>query len=466
MNKKLLGFALLLGMTGLADAAQIQDARVNTEKNAVNLVLELDQRAEYKSFSLSAPDRLVIDIADTPQAAVLDKLSFPADGPILKLRQGVQNEKNLRLVLELSPAAQSRIDVSRDKHGQRISIAIAADSKLGATAKPVVEKKPDLETVSRSKAERPAPPGKVAKGGGRDVVVVIDPGHGGHDSGAVGPNGVREKDVVLEISRKLADELNRQPGIRAVLTRSDDLFIPLRQRIQISRGSKADMFVSVHADAFTDQRARGSSVFVLSERGASSEMARWLAASENAFELRNGASLDNKDAALKSVLLDLSQAATIAESMDAAGRVLGRLERIGNIHRGFVEQAGFVVLKSLDIPSMLIETAFISNPAEEQRLNDATFQQRLATTIAEGVRDYLVAKPIPGTRLAALSAARGRTADSLRSASNEHIISAGESLSVIAQKYQITMDQLRSLNGITDDNLIKVGQILKLPQDG
>lgn len=468
MNKKLLGLGLLLAMAGVADAAQIQDARVSTDKNAVHIVLELDLRADYKTFNLSAPNRVVLDISDTPQAAALDKLNLPAEGPITRLRQGVQNGKDLRLVLEVAPQARAKVDVSRDKQGQRMTIRVEGSSAV--VAKPEPEKKNEA-VVARSapRAERIAEPTKPAKGKGRDVVVVIDAGHGGHDTGAVGPSGVREKEVVLAIAKRLAEELNRQPGIRAVMTRADDTFIPLRQRTQISRESKADMFVSVHADAFNDPRAKGSSVFVLSERGASSEMARWLAASENAIELRNGASLDSKNQALKSVLLDLSQSATIAESMDAAGRVLGRLERIGNIHRGFVEQAGFVVLKSLDIPSMLVETAFISNPAEEQRLNDGGFQQKLAETIADGVRDYLVAKPIPGTYLA-LSARSGesttRAVSGGGAGEGQHTIAAGESLSVIAQKYQVSLDQLRLLNNIVDDNLIMAGQVLRIPSDG
>lgn len=459
MHKKIVSLGVLLCWAGIASGAQLQDARIVAVKDGVNLVMDLDKAADYKLMTLTGPDRVVVDIIASKTDIELDKIDLSTAGPIKKIRHGVQNTNDLRLVLELEKALKPKVSVVKDAKGQRLTIEIPAE---GIQAKapvlaPVLAKKTESDEVKPAKATKPTNDRPVRTANrGRDIVVAVDAGHGGHDSGAVGPSGIREKDVVLEIARKVAGELNKLRGIRAVLTRSEDFFIPLRDRTRIARDNNVDMFISVHADAYRDQRAGGSSVFVLSDRGASSEMARWLAASENATELRNGASLGTKDDALKSVLLDLSQAGTIAESMDAAGRVLERLDRIGNLHRGFVEQAGFVVLKSLDIPSMLVETAFISNPTEEQKLNDAEFQLRLASAITEGVRDYFVAKPIPGTSLALGDGKED----------HEHVIAEGDTLSTIAQKYRVSMDQLKSLNEIADGDMIVVGKVLRIPNDG
>jgi N-acetylmuramoyl-L-alanine amidase len=258
-----------------------------------------------------------------------------------------------------------------------------------------------------SPAATPVPQGatktvqQVMRGGMRPLVIAIDAGHGGQDPGARGASGSREKDVTLAIARELARQVNATPGLKAYLTRDTDVFIPLAQRYQKARAAKADMFVSIHADAFTNPAASGSSVFVLSQRGASSQAARWLANQENAADLVGGVRLQGKDNTLASVLLDLSQSATMKASEDMAGHVLSGLKRLGKTHKSHVERANFVVLRSPDVPSMLVETAFITNPAEERRLNDPGHQRNLARAILDGVNTYFTRTPPPGTMYAA-----------------------------------------------------------------
>src|SRR5688572_10502514 len=247
---------------------------------------------------------------------------------------------------------------------------------------------------------------QVMRGGMRPLVVAIDAGHGGQDPGARGGKGSREKDITLAIARELARQVNATPGLKAYLTRDADVFIPLAQRYQKARAAKADLFVSIHADAFTNPNANGSSVFVLSQRGASSQAARWLANQENAADLVGGVRLQDKDNTLASVLLDLSQSATMKASEDIAGHVLSGLKRLGKTHKPHVERANFVVLRSPDVPSMLVETAFITNPEEERRLNDPRHRTELARAILDGVNTYFTRQPPPGTLYAARAEAQ------------------------------------------------------------
>ncbi len=249
---------------------------------------------------------------------------------------------------------------------------------------------------------------------GREVVVAIDAGHGGTDPGAIGRQGTREKDVVLRIARALAERINNEPGMRAVLTREGDYFLTLRQRMQRARAARADMFVSVHADSVGNGDVSGASVYVLSEKGATDEQARWLAERENAADLKGGVSLDDKDQMLASVLLDLSQAASISASMEAAERVLRSLDRVGEVRKPRVQQAGFVVLKSPDIPSMLVETAYISNLDDERRLGQDGYRERLADAMFAGVRHYFEEHPPEGTRFASERKGNARARTALR----------------------------------------------------
>jgi len=276
--------------------------------------------------------------------------------------------------------------------------------------------------------------------------VAIDAGHGGEDPGARGHKGTREKDVVLAIAKKLAKLVNAQRDMKAVLIRSGDYYIGLRQRMKKARDARADLFVSVHADAFKDQRAHGSSVYVLSNRGASSEAARWLANSENAADLVGGVSLDDKDDVLASVLLDLSINATKDGSSDIAGRVLKNLKGIGHVHKGTVQRAGFMVLKSPDVPSILVETAFISNRDEEAKLRRSSHQTKIAKAIFKGIRGYFADQTLPTSYLA----------------ESTYKIKSGDTLSGIAQQHQVSLKALKKVNSIKN-NFIRVGQIIRIP---
>jgi N-acetylmuramoyl-L-alanine amidase len=283
----------------------------------------------------------------------------------------------------------------------------------------------------------------------RDLVIAIDAGHGGDDTGAIGRNGTYEKDVVLSIARRLYTLVKKTPGMRPVMIRQGDYYIGLRQRIDKARENKADLFISIHADSFHDRRVQGSSVFVLSNRGASSEMARWLAEKENSSDLAGGVRLNDKDQVLAEVLLDLSQNATIEASITVAGNMLGELQRVGKAHKSTVQQAGFVVLKSPDIPSVLVETAFISNPTEERKLRDSRHQEALATAMLRGINRYFANHPPPGTRLAA----------------RQYTIQRGDTLGVIAQQYQVSLSTLKDFNDLKSD-VLRVGQTLRIPPPG
>ena len=281
----------------------------------------------------------------------------------------------------------------------------------------------------------------------RDVVVAIDAGHGGKDVGAIGPSGVYEKDITLAVAMELKAIIDQHPAMRAVLTRDGDRFLKLRERMERAREFRADLFVSLHADAFRDARVKGSSVYVLSQRGASSEAAKWLADHENAADLIGGVSLSDKDDVLKSVLIDLSQTASIEASIDVGKHVLAALKRLGPVHKKRVQHAGFMVLKSPDIPSILVETAFISNPTEEKRLRDRRFRERLAHALYQGVTDYFETNPPPDTRIAL---------------NRKHRVVSGDTLSEIADRYAVTMTSIKLANNLSGE-MVKLGQVLTIP---
>jgi N-acetylmuramoyl-L-alanine amidase len=290
----------------------------------------------------------------------------------------------------------------------------------------------------------------------RDVIVAIDAGHGGEDPGAIGANGTREKQVTLQIARTLARLVEKEPGMRPVLVRDGDYYIRLRKRIAIARKHKADLFVSIHADAFRDKRVSGSSVYTLSHRGASSEAAKWLADKENSADLIGGIDLSENDNLLATVLLDMTQNATLEHSNAAASKVLANLKKVGAVHNRSVQKAGFVVLKSPDIPSMLVETAFISNPKEEKRLRNADHQAKLARAVLGGVKSYFASYPPPGSKLAG-----DESGDGVKG--RRYVINSGDTLGEIARKYDVSLTSLRSANRIDGDQ-IRVGQVLTIPE--
>ena len=291
-------------------------------------------------------------------------------------------------------------------------------------------------------------------GHGRDLVIAIDAGHGGEDPGASGRNGVREKDVVLAIARKLADEVDAQLGMRSVLIRNGDYFVSHRKRMEIAHGARADLFVSIHADSYRDSGAKGATVYVLSNKGASDEASLLLAQRENASDLIGGVSLSDKDQLLARVLLDLSQSAALSASTSAAQRLIRQMATVTAMRRMQVQQAPFLVLKSPDIPSVLVETAYISNPREEAALRNPAHQAALARALRAGIVDYFVANPPPGSYLSVAPALRSPM---------RHVIARGETLSGIAERYRISTSSLRRSNSLKND-VIRTGQVLTIPQ--
>lgn len=378
-------FSLLAGLMALpelvhaANPILVKDVRLWAGPDSTRVVLDLSGPVKHSVLSLQDPARIAVDLEDAKLANV--NLALPEGRGFAKLlRAGTQGANDFRLVIDLAaPATPRSFSVEPSgAYGHRLVI----DLVQGSAATPPAP----LTPVKAAATET-----------GRDIVVAIDAGHGGNDPGSVGKRGTYEKHVTLAIARRLKMVIDNEPGMRAELTRDGDYFLPLRDRMVRARRKQADMFISVHADAFHDRSIVGSSVYTLSVRGASDESARWLADKENAADLVGGVSLDDKDAVLASVLLDLSQSASMSASVDAAGKVMTELMGLGTTTSRGVKHAGFVVLKSPDIPSILVETAFISNPGEEARLLDPKHQQRLAQAIHAGVRTYFWENPPPGT---------------------------------------------------------------------
>jgi len=450
-------------------AANIEGLRLSQSETNTRLVFDLSDKIEYKTFALSNPDRLVIDLIHTSKP---EQLNIPKlDNSLIRtIRHAAWDQNTLRIVLDLKqtvtfesqtlPPNQSYphrlvIDLTgKNTSPKPIEKPVTASTAVPKTAPvpkviktitpPQVTPKPKEITLTK-----PEPAFTVTKSTKtmpkRNIIIAIDAGHGGQDSGALGAKGTKEKTVVLAIAKRLAKLVNNEPGMRAYLTRDKDIFITLRQRIKRARNNNADMFISIHADAFKNKKARGASVFVLSERGASSEAAQLLADKENAADLAGGISLEDKDDLLASVLLDLSQTASLEASLEVANTVLSGLKRVGNVHKKHVESASFVVLKSPDIPSILVETAFISNPAEERKLKSTSHQNKLARAMMSGIRNYFQRNPLPNQVL-----------------SQQHTVSRGESLSIIARRYQVSMTQIKNLNSLKNSE-IKIGDILLIP---
>jgi N-acetylmuramoyl-L-alanine amidase len=370
------------GAISLAGAAQLRALALTASANSAQVTLDFSDAAAQKIFRLEHPQRVVIDLPNTHLA---QGVHAPlAAGVVTGVRFGRQPHGTLRLVLELNAALPAHAQWGAGGLGRRLTIS------LGEPVPAVTAAAAPVAPVSVHALHAPGE-------GDRDIVIAVDAGHGGFDPGAIGHGGTREKDVTLAIARALAARLNAQPGMRAVLTRDRDEYLELRDRIARARNAHADMFISVHADSIADRSVSGASVYVLSVHGASSEAARVLAERENADPA--GAVQWDEAGALAPVLLDATQSEMIGVSASAAELVVGALGSVGEVRKPQVQRAGFVVLKSLAIPSMLVETAYISNPAEERRLRNPAQQARLADAIAGGVHSYFLQNPPDGTRM-------------------------------------------------------------------
>ncbi|KAF3977389.1 MAG: AMIN domain-containing protein [Methylococcales symbiont of Iophon sp. n. MRB-2018] len=439
-NKKILitlGL-LLLSLSVYAQPISVNSLRYWTAPDHTRMVFDVTNTATHQIFLIDKPARLVIDFHNAKLKSLLKQP--PKDHPLFsRVRSATHNKKGLRVVVDLKAEVNPKsFSLNPNKtYGHRLVIDLYdKTSKSNKYSAKAVDSSKQVTKSVTSKA--------------RDIVIAIDPGHGGEDPGAHGPRGTKEKKVVFDISKRLAALINKKPGMKAVLVRKGDYYIKLRKRMEIARAAKAQLFVSIHADAFKNPKVKGASVFTVSKRGASSEAARWLAQHENAADLVGGVKLADKEDMVATVLMDLSQKNTKEVSRNIAGRVLRNFKNIGHLHSQNVQKAGFMVLKSPDIPSILVETAFISNPDEERKLRSAKHQQKMARAIFKGVVDYFKQYPPPNTYFALNNA-------------NKHIISRGETLSGIADQYGVSMRSIKIANALAS-NKIQIGQVLKIPR--
>ncbi len=440
----MVAFLVMICYVNLSFADPVAITRVRASHNDKQTRLVFDFTGPIpaiKVFTLDDPERVVLDIPNAHFAA-LPTRALLKNTIVDDIRSG-RKQSHLRVVIDLSQDAKPATFTLAPQYPYGYRLVL------------------DLNLTGNTKKMTPKPAGKQAPQPvapvilvnkhepQHDIIVVIDPGHGGKDPGASGPNNIHEKNIVLAISRALQQKINSYPGFKAVLTRSSDYYLSLRQRLHVARRDKADMFVAVHADAYRNPLSNGASVYALSERGASSEAARWLAEKENYSEL-GGVTLGDKSDILRSVLIDLSQTATINESLKVGHNVLNQLDDITRLHHNKVEQARFVVLKSPDIPSILVETGFISNPQEARRLENPSYQRKIADALATGIKQYFLTHPPHGATLFT------------QKQKSLHIVKKGEYLALLAKQYHVKLPALKKLNNIKNNN-IHIGQKLLIP---
>tara|TARA_R110001599_G_scaffold66353_3_gene187639 strand:+ start:108 stop:1487 length:1380 start_codon:yes stop_codon:yes gene_type:complete len=456
-------FGVFLPTLVFAKQSEVMNARIWESPESTRLVLELSDSVQYRVMTLVKPDRIVIDVSNTAKRPQIFNALELSTSPLKAIRTAKRNQNDLRIVLDLKEKveAKSFLLKANEQYKERLVFDLIPSSKRHLNSK----LKAKIENFN-------------IHAGKRDIVVVIDPGHGGEDPGAIGPNGVREKHVVLAVSQALRDRINTKKGFKAVLTRESDYYIGLRDRTVLARKFNADLLVSVHADAFTKPQAKGASVYAISTRGATSEMARWLAKKENSADLIggiDGLSLDDKDDVLAGVLLDLSSTASLTASLGVGSQVLGSMGRMAHLHKKTVQQAGFAVLKSPDIPSILVETGFISNPSEAKKLKSSYYQKQLADSIHKGIVKYFETTPPPGTLIAWLKQSKNQQASvgyvyesepnnysKTTAPYKKYTVKRGDTLSLIANQNRLTLQEIKSLNGLSSDRL-RIGQGLKLP---
>ena len=424
---------VILGMlaTFPAWAAEVHDVRLWRAPDHTRIVFDLTAPAEHKLIVLDNPSRIVIDVEDASMKTSLTDLKL-AGTPVALVRTGIRDGDDLRVVLELNSKVSPRSFFlkANEQAGNRLVLDLY-DNKPRKTA-----------AVKKS----------VKQSDKRDIIIAIDAGHGGEDPGAIGPNRKREKDVVLAIAKELDALLKADKGFSPTLIRTGDYYISLRGRRDLARKRQADLFVSIHADAFKRKEARGASVYALSTRGATSTAARYLAQRENNADLVGGVTLSDKDDVLAGVLADLSMTSTLDNSLQLGGNVLRNMDRIAKLHKKGVEQAGFAVLKSPDIPSILVETGFISNPGEAKLLASRSYQKKMARAIHAGIREWFLAHPPSGTLIAWQKQQVGQ----------QYIIARGDTLSGIAERFNVPLADLKIRNGISGSKIM-VGQKLLIP---
>ncbi len=412
-----------------AGTATIKDVRMWASPDKTRVVFDISKNVDHRLFTLNNPERLVIDINN---ASALKPPTIPTtdNTPLSGIRGALRGKNDYRIVLDLNSKVEFKSFILKPykNHGYRLVVDLV---------QPGIKKK--IKTVQDTISTKKL----------RDVVIAIDAGHGGEDPGAIGINKTQEKEVVFKIASKLASLINNTKGMRAVMIRDGDYYVALRDRIAKAHEARADMFISIHADAFEEANVNGASIYVLSKEGASSEMARLIANNENKSDMIAGVIEDNGNALLRTVLLDLSQTATLKSSIEAGNVLLKHFKKSKKIklHKHKLEHAGFAVLKSPNIPSILIETAFISNPSEERKLRTKKYQKALAETMLSGIHNYFTKNAPPGSWLAA----------------NKHITTKGETLAAIASKYNVSLNSLLKSNKLTLNTKLKVGQVIKIP---
>ncbi|WP_370981618.1 N-acetylmuramoyl-L-alanine amidase [Agaribacterium sp. ZY112] len=419
-------------------AATVDGVRLWRSPESTRLVFDLDARADHNIFKLNNPKRLVIDIKRGQFDAKTKDLKLEGT-PVQRMRYGAQNGGDLRIVLDLKEDVKPR-SFSLKRVGDKPDRLVV-----------------DLYPVKRHKGKSVDAilPSEKSKSR-RDVVIAIDAGHGGEDPGAIGPKKLYEKHVVLKVAKNLANVINKEPGYKAVLVRSGDYFLPLHRRAEKAREVHADLFVSIHADGFDNPKARGASVFTLSRRGASSKMASILASKENKSDLIGGVDrikLGDKEEQLKKILVDLSMTSSLEASMDVGSRVLKEMGKVTHLHSKRVESAGFAVLKSADVPSILVETGFITNPTEARNLNSLNHRTKLSKSIFKGINSYFQSRPPAGSYLAWKKGGNSSTT---------YKIASGDTLSAIAKRYNVSVASIKKANKLSDSS-IRVGQTLSIP---
>lgn len=431
--KKEFNLLLIIGLLvvllpNILSAAEVRNLRMWPAPDNTRLVFDLNAPVEHSLFSLSNPNRIVIDLENTKVSGALPSAAYN-ESRIKGLRYAKRGKNGLRVVLDLKNAVKPKSFVLKPHaaFGHRLVVDLF-DAK--AAAKKVVVKRPVYKTKKTA----------------RDLIIAIDAGHGGEDPGAIGQRGTREKDVVLKIAKELEKLVKRERGMKPLMIRKGDYYIGLKQRVKKAQIAQADLFISIHADAFKNGKARGTSVFILSERGASSSLASYLANSENSADLNGGVSSTN-DNLLNMVLADMVKNSTLEDSHKIASKVLAGLKGVNHLHKKTVEQAAFRVLKA-GRPAILVETAFISNRNEERKLRTRKHQRALAKAIFKGTRAYFRSNPVAGTLLAV----RDR----------KHRIARGETLSGIAKQYQVSLATIRGANNLRNDSL-SIGKTLRIP---